>query len=98
MSLDSMPPAELTADKTALRTDPTPPPVSPSSLGPRSAPPGPGERKENRFLKRRFTRPGTDPFEGLRFEERDARIQNPDGSVVFEMRASEVPADWSQLA
>ncbi len=99
MSLDSMPPAAAPAQESPSRLESTPAAAAiPSALGPRSAPPGPGERKEGRFLRRRFTRPGGDPFDGVRFEERDARIQNPDGSVVFEMRGSEVPADWSQLA
>ncbi len=51
-----------------------------------------------RLIQRHFTHPEDDPFAGIRFEERDARIQNPDGSVVFEMLGIGVPSDWSQLA
>ena len=49
-------------------------------------------------VTRRFTRTGEDPYETLTWEKRDSRITNPDGSVVFEMRDAEVPADWSQVA
>ena len=49
-------------------------------------------------VDRRFTRIGEDPYETLTWEKRDSRITNPDGSVVFEMRDAEVPADWSQVA
>ncbi len=49
-------------------------------------------------VDRRFTRIGEDPYETLTWEKRDSRIANPDGSVVFEMRDAEVPADWSQVA
>ena len=49
-------------------------------------------------LERRFTRSGENPLETVTYELRDSVIQNPDGSVVFEMRGAEVPADWSQLA
>ena len=47
---------------------------------------------------RRFTRIGEDPYETLAWEQRDSRIANPDGSVVFEMKDAEVPAHWSQVA
>ncbi len=49
-------------------------------------------------IPRRFTRAGDDPFESVEWEERDSRITNPDGSVVFEMLGAEVPASWSQVA
>ncbi|MYD41737.1 MAG: hypothetical protein F4W94_08420, partial [Acidimicrobiia bacterium] len=49
-------------------------------------------------VDRRFTRLGEDPYETLTWEKRDSRITNPDGSVVFEMRDAEVPANWSQVA
>ena len=51
-----------------------------------------------RLIHRRFTRPGKDPFADIPLEVRDARIQNPDRTVVFEMHGVEVPSDWSQLA
>jgi ribonucleoside-diphosphate reductase alpha chain len=46
----------------------------------------------------RFTRPGVDPFETVEWTRREARILNPDGSVVFEQKDIEVPKTWSQLA
>ena len=49
-------------------------------------------------VERRFTTPGSDPVEQVRYEKRTSRIVNTDGSVVFEMRDAEVPADWSQVA
>ena len=49
-------------------------------------------------IERRFTTAGTDPYETVEWIRRDSRITNPDGSIVFEMKAAEVPADWSQVA
>ncbi len=49
-------------------------------------------------ISRRFTKTGEDPYESVEWVKRDARITNPDGSVVFEMHDAEVPAQWSQVA
>ena len=49
-------------------------------------------------IPRRFTRAGQDPFDSIKWERRDSRITNPDGSIVFEMIGAEVPALWSQVA
>ena len=49
-------------------------------------------------LTRRFTAPGHNPLDETRYERRSSVITNPDGSIVFEMRDIEVPAEWSQLA
>ncbi len=49
-------------------------------------------------IERRFTTEGQDPYETVEWTRRDSRITNPDGSVVFEMKAAEVPAQWSQVA
>jgi ribonucleoside-diphosphate reductase alpha chain len=49
-------------------------------------------------LSRRYTEPGTDPFDNVVWERRSSIITNPDGSVVFKMEGAEIPADWSQLA
>jgi ribonucleoside-diphosphate reductase alpha chain len=38
------------------------------------------------------------PFEDVRWEVRTASITNGDGSVLFEQKDVEVPADWSQTA
>ncbi len=49
-------------------------------------------------ISRRFTTPGSDPLEEVRYERRTSRIGNTDGSIVFEMEGVEVPASWSQVA
>ncbi len=49
-------------------------------------------------ISRRFTTPGSDPLDEVRYERRTSRIVNTDGSVVFEMKDAEIPADWSQVA
>jgi ribonucleoside-diphosphate reductase alpha chain len=49
-------------------------------------------------ISRRFTEAGKSVYEQLDWSKRTSRINNPDGSVVFEMTDVEVPADWSQLA
>jgi ribonucleoside-diphosphate reductase alpha chain len=49
-------------------------------------------------VPRRYTRPGVDPLDEVRWEKRRTVITNPDGSVVFQMDDVEVPASWSQLA
>src|SRR5579864_5104497 len=49
-------------------------------------------------IQRRFTKPGTDPLDEVKWERRESVIREPDGTVVFEMRDIEVPADWSQVA
>ena len=47
---------------------------------------------------RRFTEAEAGPYDGVEWSERDSRITNPDGSIVFEMLGAEIPADWSQVA
>ena len=49
-------------------------------------------------VSRRYTQPGIDPLDEVRWERRRTVITNPDGSVVFKMDGVEVPAEWSQLA
>ncbi len=49
-------------------------------------------------VSRRFTRPGTHPYDELEWVRRTSVITNPDGSVVFKMEDAEIPASWSQLA
>lgn len=49
-------------------------------------------------VQRRFTTQGADPFHGIEFTFRTSRIQNPDGTAVFEMTNVEVPASWDQVA
>ncbi|HXW51848.1 MAG TPA: vitamin B12-dependent ribonucleotide reductase [Candidatus Acidoferrales bacterium] len=49
-------------------------------------------------IPRRFTKTGVDPLDEVRWDRRESVIREPDGTVVFEMRDIEVPADWSQVA
>ena len=49
-------------------------------------------------ITRRFTQAGTDVFSTLKWTKRSSRINNADGSVVFEMNDAEVPEAQSQLA
>jgi ribonucleoside-diphosphate reductase alpha chain len=41
---------------------------------------------------------GPRAFAGVEFERRGSRIANPDGTVVFEASAIQVPQGWSQVA
>ena len=45
-----------------------------------------------------FSRAGTDPFEQVEWELRDAVIGSEKGQVVFEQRQVEMPQAWSQQA
>ena len=50
-------------------------------------------------IRRHFTVEGTDPYDEVVWEHRDARITNfRDGSVAFEQRDVEFPVSWSQNA
>ncbi len=49
-------------------------------------------------IARRFTEAGTTPYAEIEFRRTTSEIRNPDGSVVFQARDIEVPADWSQVA
>ena len=49
-------------------------------------------------ISRNFTTAGCDPLDEITYELRDAVIRDSDGSVVFELRGVEAPAEWSQLA
>src|SRR5690242_8704570 len=42
--------------------------------------------------------PGVTPYDQITWELRTATIGNDKGSVIFEQRDIEVPADWSQTA
>ena len=41
---------------------------------------------------------GVTPYDQISWERRNATIGNDKGSVIFEQRDMEVPADWSQTA
>ncbi len=49
-------------------------------------------------IARKFTRPGTHPFDEIAWERRTAAITNDKGDIIFEQRDVEIPAAWSQLA
>ena len=49
-------------------------------------------------IPRYFTREGEDPFDGVEWELRSAKITNEQGDIVFEQQDVEIPASWSQLA
>ncbi len=61
-------------------------------------------KKEERTgvsFPRHFTtklEPGTTPYDQITWERRTATIGNDKGSLIFEQRDVEVPADWSQTA
>jgi len=46
----------------------------------------------------RFTRSGASPYADIEFRKTTSEIRNPDGSLVFQLRDIDVPADWSQVA
>jgi ribonucleoside-diphosphate reductase alpha chain len=49
-------------------------------------------------VNRRFTVKGKSPYEGIPFQKRHSEIRNTNGSLVFEARDIDVPAQWSQVA
>ncbi|MDP2377688.1 vitamin B12-dependent ribonucleotide reductase [Reyranella sp.] len=49
-------------------------------------------------FERRYTQAGKSPFEGMAFRAANSEIRNPDGSIVFQLKGIDVPADWSQVA
>jgi ribonucleoside-diphosphate reductase alpha chain len=49
-------------------------------------------------MPRRFTTPGQNPLDDVRYVKSNSKIKDTDGKAVFEMKDVEVPADWSQLA
>ncbi|MBM3539571.1 MAG: adenosylcobalamin-dependent ribonucleoside-diphosphate reductase, partial [Alphaproteobacteria bacterium] len=49
-------------------------------------------------IERRFTRAGEDAYASIAFTRTNSEIKNPDGSVVFQAKDIEVPAQWSQVA
>jgi len=49
-------------------------------------------------IGRHFTKKTKNSYTGILFEKRTSRINNPDGSLVFEAKDVEVPSFWSQVA
>src|SRR5437660_1291094 len=59
------------------------------------------EERAGVAFPRHFTaklEPGVTPYDQVTWELRTATIGNDKGSVIFEQRDVEVPADWSQTA
>ncbi|MBI2897923.1 MAG: vitamin B12-dependent ribonucleotide reductase [Deltaproteobacteria bacterium] len=55
-------------------------------------------RPEGIRMKRKYSAAGTDPFDAVRWELRNASITNEKGETVFEQRDVEVPELWSAMA
>jgi ribonucleoside-diphosphate reductase alpha chain len=49
-------------------------------------------------VARYFTTAGTSPYDTVEMQERDSKILDPAGKVVFEMQCIQAPSGWSQLA
>ena len=49
-------------------------------------------------IERRFTVEDQSPYAEIAFRTTTSEIKNPDGSIVFQLRDIEVPAEWSQVA
>ncbi|MBD3219991.1 hypothetical protein GF314_02005, partial [bacterium] len=49
-------------------------------------------------FERRFTAPGHDPFDKVKWELRSATIANDKGEVLFQQDNVEIPASWTQMA
>ena len=47
---------------------------------------------------RRYTKPGTHPYDTIKWAVRDAIITDHKGQVIFEQKGVEVPSFWSQTA
>lgn len=50
------------------------------------------------IIDRHFTDGKEELYPGIQWNQRDSRISNPDGSLVFEATGIYAPADWSQVA
>ena len=57
-----------------------------------------GATSQGLTFERRWTTPGTHPYDEVEWELRDASIANESGKAVFEQKGVEVPKEWSQLA
>ena len=57
-----------------------------------------GVRAPGLKFYRHFTKPGVSPFDELKWEFRDAIIQDFKGKIIFEQKDVETPADWSMTA
>jgi ribonucleoside-diphosphate reductase alpha chain len=53
---------------------------------------------KGRAFTRRFTQPGKDPFELIKWEYHDTAITNDRGEVIFQQKKVEAPSFWSPMA
>ena len=49
-------------------------------------------------IERHFTKADQSVYDAIPFKQVDVIMKNPDGSLVFEARGTEVPEQWSQVA
>ncbi|MCW9032795.1 MAG: vitamin B12-dependent ribonucleotide reductase [Rhodospirillales bacterium] len=49
-------------------------------------------------ITRHFTRKNESPYASIAFRKGISEIRNPDGSIVFQAKDINIPADWSQVA
>ena len=57
-----------------------------------------GDKPHGLTFERRFTTPGHDPFDKVKWELRSASITSDKGDVLFQQDSVEIPASWSQMA
>jgi len=57
-----------------------------------------GHNHRGMAVKRTFTKPGADPFDGIEWDHRKASITDDKGNVIFVQEDVEVPKTWSMLA
>src|SRR5262252_8399693 len=57
-----------------------------------------GQGRKRMRISRRFTEVGKSPYAAIEFRRAISEIKKPDGSLVFQQRDIEVPAEWSQVA
>ena len=73
-------------------------PANGSTNGSGASPNARGSSVRGLSFDRHFTRPGVSPFDEVKWELRDAVIQDFKGKLIFEQKNVEVPADWSMTA
>ncbi|CTQ73448.1 vitamin B12-dependent ribonucleotide reductase [Roseibium alexandrii] len=49
-------------------------------------------------IERRYTKEGQSPYASIDFRTATSEIRNPDGSIVFQLKDIQVPAQFSQVA
>ncbi len=87
-----------------MATDPTVQSGTPDNpkAAPQTSPPPPEAKKKaarkGLTFQRRYTTPGTHPYDLMEWETRDAVIGNEKGEKIFEQTGVEVPKAWSQTA